>query len=96
MQSVLTLLLKAKRWAWLIGAAVLAVLAAIVRIKTLEYQRDRARYRAEHAEAQLDWHADVAEADSEISNEYSELRERAEADKEAGKVPENLRDPDRW
>lgn len=86
--------LKPKLWALL--GAVLAFLALILRNRHLEYQRDKARHRAKSAEAQIQFETDVDEADSEISAEYSDLRERAREDRKNGQVPDHLRDSNSW
>lgn len=94
---MLSLLATIRSKLWLIGAALLAALAAVVRIKTLQHQRDRARYRAEHAEAQLDFRADVAEADAEIETDADSRNQEIADSIESGKPIESLSKPnDDW
>lgn len=76
---------------WALGAAILGGIYAVIRIRSLEYQRDKARHRAKSAEAQVEFEVKADEAEAEIRSEHSDLRERLEQDKLTGAWPENLR-----
>ena len=72
----MVLLLKLKQWAWQIGAVLLAIAAVFLRVKTLKYQRDKARVKAAVAEARV--HIGKAEkriAKKEKENLSSSLEE---------------------
>ena len=94
-----SLFLKLKSWAWAIGAAVLAILAAIGRMSVLKRQRDSARKRADLAEAR----AHVADVEKRIKKkrkkELSTSLEEVERKVKEKKVEEldNLINPnDNW
>jgi len=80
--------IKAKLWA--LGGVVLAVLAAIGRMKMLEHQRDKARARAKVAEAERDLERDHAAISKEIRSKRREKRKEAVDQVMAGKVPDAL------
>lgn len=96
---MVSLFLKLKSWAWAIGAAALAILAAIGRMSVLKQQRDSARRRADLAEAR----AHVADVEKRIKKkrkkELSTSLEEVERKVKEKKVEEldNLINPnDNW
>lgn len=94
-----SLFLKIKSWVWAIGAAALAILAAIGRMSVLKKQRDAARKRANVAEAR----AELADVEKRIKKkrkkELSTSLEEVERKVKEKKVEEldNLINPnDNW
>lgn len=93
------LLLKLKAYAWAIGAALLAALAFIGRLKTLEHQRDKARQRANVAEAKVHINKVEKEIKKKEEKKLSSSLEEVERKIKEGKVEEldNLINPnDNW
>ncbi len=80
--------LKAKLWA--LGGVLLAILAAIGRMKMLEHQRDKARARAKVAEAERDQERDHAAIAKQIRAERKQHRAEAVEQVMAGNVPDSL------
>ena len=73
-------------------AIVLAFLAAIFRFRQVKEQRDKARQRADNAEAQIDEANKVNEAESELDNEFSDLERESKHDQANGDMPSHIRD----
>ena len=67
------------------GLAFAALLAAL---KYMSWRRDEAVERAKRAEALIKRNAETAEADSEISAEYTDIRDRDD--------DSNLTDSNKW
>jgi hypothetical protein len=74
---MLGLLTKAKAWGWVIASAVLAILAAVARIRILEHQRDKARQQAKVAKAGLERKAETEEREAEIGQKWSDWEREA-------------------
>ena len=74
------------------GALLLTVLGFFVRLKVVTRQRDRARERAKGEAARADQAEDIAAADAEIENEFSDLERESKRDIQDGKMPGNIRD----
>ena len=75
-----------------LGAFLLTVLAFFLRLKVVTRQRDRARERAKGEAARADQAEDIATADAEIENEFSDLERESKRDIESGRMPGNIRD----
>lgn len=67
--------LKAKLW--IVAGVVLAILAAVTRMKVLEHQRDKARKEAKVAKAGLERKAETEERETEINQKWSEWEREA-------------------
>ena len=86
----------AKAKAWGIGGAILGLLALLVRLRWVTHQRDLARKKARQATARADQAEATLKADTEIDQEYSDLRRESEHAIETGKMPDNIRDRNRY
>lgn len=86
--------MKAKFYA--LGAALLAFLGMALRIKYLGDKADRADHRADVAEATVRQKRKVADADLEIENKQGEIENANKKDKNDGKVPRTLSDPNNF
>ncbi len=80
--------LKAKAWA--LGALVIAGLGMLLRLRQLEYQRDKARARAKVAEAERDQERDHAVIAKQVRRQRREKRKEAVEQVMAGEVPDVL------
>ena len=91
-----------RKWAWQLGAALLAVLAIVGRIKTLEYQRDKARHRADMADARHEVAKTSKRIEKKKKEELSSSLEEVESVIEKGKNRkdfeglDNLNNPNDW
>lgn len=91
-------LLKLKAYAWLVGAAILSALAVFGRLRMLEAQRDKARIRANTAEARV--HINKVEKEIKKKEELSlqtslkEVEEKIKEKKFEGL--DNLSNPNDW
>lgn len=91
-------LLKLKAHAWAIGAAILSALAVYGRLKVLEEQRDKARIRANTAEARV--HINKVEKeikkkeDISLQTSLKEVEEKVKEKKFEGL--DNLSNPNDW
>lgn len=88
--------LKPKLWA--LGAAILAFVAVIVRLKWVKQQRDSARYERDKAVFQVKQRKAVDDNLAEVDQTFSRraaLRQQEKQD-EPDKVPDRLRDNNRF
>ncbi len=75
----------------LIGGGIIVFLLAA--LKVLSFQNKRNKKRAERAEGQLQFKEDVDTLDSEIEQTISRRAEVANEDREEGKTPNVIRNP---
>lgn len=80
--------LKAKLYA--ASVVVGLFLIAVARYFFIKHERNKLRDFKKKAEAQIEAIQRGREVDAEIDSEYSDLKREADADIEAGKVPEHL------
>ena len=85
---------KAKLYA--VGGALLALLAFIVRFKVVKGQRDRFKRDADTYKAQVHQAKAVTKVDSDIEQEYSDLKREAKQDMKNDQMPKNIRDRNVW
>lgn len=74
------------------GAILILFLAALSEI--FRRRGNHWKEKAKQREAALRRKAEIEEADLEIDSEYSELAARSKEDRDNGKVPSHLSDPD--
>lgn len=79
-----------------IGALALSAIAFFLRFKMVKHQRDKARVAQRRAEAQVKENEANRKSDAEIYAEYSDIERLADEDLKSGKMPENIKDRNRY
>ena len=80
----------------IIGAALLTILAAVVRHKQVVRQRDNAKLEALRLRAIVLMEQNIREAENEIDQEFSHRAHEANREIEDGKVPRHLRNSNEY
>lgn len=81
---------------YLIGGALLAVLAFFVRFQVVKSQRDSAREKANHYDAEAKSLRVAKKENAKVRKEFYSRRVEARKEIKDGKVPDNLSDPDNF
>lgn len=89
-------------WLWLrpklvaAGLFVMTAIAFVVRLKFVTDQRDKLQVEVKKERARADQAEEINDVEQQLDEHFSELEEESESDVDDGKIPDHIRDRNKF